>query len=192
MTTILALKTLNAQLLPPVKGAWQVDLSEPARSVMTDFNERGMVTVNDSTQVDAALEMMRHAQTRSAFVVNAEETRVLGFVTAYDICGEKPMLHLQSVGCTHLTCSRDDVRVSDIMDRVENWPVLEMRDVEAANVRTILDTLSKAGRTHLAVIETVAGQEPRLRGAFSAAKLLRLTENSRKQFGLSSRRGSAN
>lgn len=187
MSTTLALKTVNQQLLPPVQGAWHVDLSAPARSVMTDFNERSMVTVNDSTQVDAALDMMRHAQTRSAFVVDGKRTRVLGFVTAYDISGEKPMLHLQSVGCTHLTCSRDDVRVSDIMDRVEDWQVLDMRDVESANVRTILETMSKAGRTHLAAIETVPGQQSRLRGAFSAAKLLRLTENSRKQVGLASR-----
>ncbi len=148
---------------------------------MTDFHERNMVTVGASTQVDAALEIMMHARTRSAFVLDDERKRILGFVTAYDITGEKPMLHMQAVGCAYLTCSRTEVLVSDVMDRIENWQALDMKDVESATVRTILDTLSKSGRTHLVVIESAGAENPRLRGAFSAAKLLRLSEDSRKR-----------
>lgn len=176
---ILPLRTVTSDLLPPDQNAWHVELSAPARSTMTDFRERNMVTVAGSAQIDAALEVMKHAHTRSAFVTHSDGS-ICGFVTAYDISGSKPMLHMQSVGCTYLTCSRDDILVSDVMEPVANWQVLDMAAVESATVRDILDTLSSAGRTHLVVVETGAGQAPRLRGAFSAAKLLRLSESSRK------------
>lgn len=178
---ILSLKPLgSANVLPPQNGQWNVELTAPARSVMTDFTERSMVTVSESTQVDAALEIMKHARTRSAFVVDSEG-RLLGFLTAYDVLGEKPMLHLQSVGCTKELCSRDDVLVRDVMEPISKWQVIDLADIEGADVRTVLDTLTKSGRTHLPVIETVAGGGTQLRGAFSASKLLRLTEQSRKR-----------
>lgn len=176
----LALKPVGTNLLLPKQGHWAVELTAPASSVMTDFNERNMVTVSATTPIDDALEVMKHARTRSAFVLDAEGKHVIGFITAYDVLGEKPMLHLQEVGCTHLTCSRDDVQVQHIMDPVERWQVMEMTDVAAASVRGVLDTLSAAGRTHIAVVES-DGQGRRLRGAFSSAKLLRLTEEARKR-----------
>ena len=180
---ILTLRPGAANLLAPDQNAWHVDLSAPALSVMTDFHERSMVTVTSTTPLDAALEVMKHARTRSAFVLDDSRTKIAGFITSYDISGEKPMLHMQNVGCSYLTCSRDDILVGDIMDRVENWQVLDMTDVASATVRNILDTLSTAGRTHLVVVENVTGHGLRLRGAFSAAKLLRLSEESRKRLG---------
>ena|SRR5688572_28000515 len=176
----LALKAIAASLLPPDQNGWHVELTAPAESVMTDFQERNIVTVHAATQIDQALEVMKHAHTRSAFVVDKDSLSIVGFITAYDITGEKPMLHLQLVGCTHRTCSRDDVLVGDIMDPVEKWRVLDMKDVQSATVQAVLDTLSQAGKTHLPVVEN-AGDYQRLRGAFSAAKLLRLSEESRKR-----------
>lgn len=87
---------------------------------MTDFHERNMVTVTGTTLLDAALEVMKHARTRSAFVLDDSRTKIAGFITSCDISGEKPMLHMQNVGCSYLTCSRDDIVVSDIMDPVES------------------------------------------------------------------------
>jgi hypothetical protein len=49
-----------------------------------------------------------------------------------------------------------------------------MKNVEQANVQNILEALQKCGKTHLPVLET--GGETRMRGLFSSAKILRLTE----------------
>jgi CBS domain-containing protein len=173
-TKTLELSNPGSTIAPPRSGPWRVELTDPCRSVMTDFNERGMVRVPPSQQVDDALEAMRHAGVRSAFVVDAEGERVLGMITAYDIMGEKPIRHLQTVGG-----AREDVTVADIMDPAEDWQVTHLDAVDQANVGVLLDTFAKLGRTHLPVVEG-AGDALRLRGVFSAAKVLRLTEAARR------------
>lgn len=173
-TRTLELSNPDVAIVAPRGGAWRVELGDPARSVMTDFNERGVVRVPPNQQVDDALEAMRHAGVRSAFVIDPDGERVLGMITAYDIMGEKPIRHLQTVGG-----AREDVVVSDIMDPAGHWQVTRFEAVEQADVATLLDTFAKLGRTHLPVVEAAAGTL-RLRGVFSAAKVLRLTESARR------------
>jgi CBS domain-containing protein len=170
----LELFTLKATPAAPLAGAWRVDPKDPARVVMTDFTDTTLISVAGSMQVDDALEVMKHASVRSAFVMSDDRSAVLGFITAYDIMGEKPLRFLQNLGG-----AREDVLVSDIMDRAEEWLVARYADVEHATVQTMLDVFKKTGRTHLPVIEEEAGKGPRLRGVFSAAKLLRLTRHAR-------------
>lgn len=172
----LELFPLQANLGAPHSGAWHVGLEDPARTVMTDFHETGLVTVAPTLQVDEALEVMKHAGVRSAFVLDEARTTVLGLITAYDIMGEKPIRHLQLTGG-----SREEVLVADIMDRASDWQVARLADVDRATVASVLDTFTRAGRTHLAVVdESEGGKGTRLRGVFSAAKLLRLTEKARR------------
>lgn len=173
------LEQLGSGIDAPRSGTWQVKLDAPARSVMTDFCERNLVTVDGKIPVDAALEVMKHAGVRSAFVLDDRRERVLGLITAHDIMGEKPIRHLQAIGCTHRTCTRDDVKVEDIMDRAEAWHVVRLEHLEDATVGSLLDAFHRAGRTHLPVIEAPGGAAPRLRGVFSRAKLQRLTQDSR-------------
>jgi CBS domain-containing protein len=170
----LELLTMKSTLAAPLRGAWSVALDAPARSVMTDFTERPIITVANGLQIDGALEHMKHAGARSAFVVDDDGASILGMVTAYDILGEKPICHMQTIGGT-----RADVTVIDIMDRVTEWHVARLAEVEHATVESILVTFQRIGRTHLAVIEEETGRGPRLRGVFSSAKVLRLTAASR-------------
>ncbi len=146
---------------------------------MTDFHERGMVTVEPSAQVDSALEVMKHAGVRSAFVMDETRQRVVGLITAYDIMGEKPLRFLQTMGGNYRSTSRREVQVRDIMEPAEEWMVSRLEDVDGATVEAVLDAFQKARRTHIAVVEGVPGEIPRLRGVFSAAKILRLTRDSR-------------
>jgi CBS domain-containing protein len=175
-----ALKQLRSPLATPRNETWQVRLDAPAQSVMTDFILRNMVTVDGSLPVDAALEVMRHAGVRSAFVIDGGQHQVLGLVTAHDIMGEKPIRYLQSIGCTHRTCSRDDVKVADVMERAEEWYVVTAADVASATVGAVLQALQHSGRTHLPVVEPAGAGRSALRGVFSRAKLLRLTEQDRR------------
>jgi CBS domain-containing protein len=171
----LQLKPLNAASLAiPGGDPWLVGAVDPAISVMTDFHERSAVTVADQSPIDAALDHMKHAGVRAAFVLDETRKQVLGIITAYDIQGEKPIRHLQAVGCTHRTCSRDDVLVHDIMEKVEHWQAADVKDVERATVGEVMETMRATGRTHIAVVEKVNGQGERLRGLFSAAKIMRL------------------
>jgi CBS domain-containing protein len=176
-STPLTLFPLQTNLAAPDSGAWHVGLGDPARSVMTDFHVKAMVSVAHTLQVDEALELMKHAGVRSAFVVDEGRTSILGLVTAYDIMGEKPIRHLQQLGG-----SREEVLVSDVMDRAGGWELARLEDVDRAHVSAVLDTFARSGRTHLAVVDhdPDPSKGPRLRGLFSAAKLLRLTERARR------------
>jgi CBS domain-containing protein len=174
MAAHLELFALNKDLAPPRSGDWRVNPEDPARSVMTDFADTNLITVAGSLKIDAALDVMRIAGVRSAFVLSEDKALVLGLVTAYDILGEKPIRFLQTSGTSH-----DEVLVQDIMDRSADWLVANYADLERATVQTLLDLFKRTGRTHFAVVEEVDGKKPRLRGVFSAAKLLRLTKHTR-------------
>jgi hypothetical protein len=56
-----------------------------------------------------------------------------------------------------------------------------LHEIEKANVQNVLEALQKKGKTHLPVLDIMTGQQPRLRGLFSSAKILRLTEISRQK-----------
>jgi CBS-domain-containing membrane protein len=164
-------------LAAPGGDPWLVDKTDPAQSVMTDFHERSAVTVADDTPIDTALEHLKHAGVRSAFVLDGDNRHVLGMITAYDIQGEKPIRHLQSVGCTHRTCSRDDVLVRDIMEKIDDWQAVDMKDVERGSIEMVLEAFKAIGRSHLAVVETSEVDGARLRGLFSAAKIMRIIKD---------------
>ncbi len=172
--TKLELVSLDVALAPPQTGAWHARLTDPARSVMTDFNEHGIVSVRADEPIDAALEHMRHAGVRSAFVLDDPRSLVLGMITAYDIMGEKPLRYAQE-----MAAQREDLLVRHLMESTVDWSVLRLEDALRATVADVLDVLKRSQRTHIPVVARDESGHTRLRGVFSSAKLLRLTAGSR-------------
>jgi CBS domain-containing protein len=169
------------EILEPSNEPWQVDLKDPALSVMTDFRVRAMFMLQPDETIDDALLKMKVAGLRIAFVKEKGSDKLLGAITSYDIMGEKPMRFLQSVGFSDKGITHKDIRVSDIMEHTKDWVVAELHEIEKANVQNVLEALQKKGKTHLPVLDIMTGQQPRLRGLFSSAKILRLTEISRQK-----------
>lgn len=173
----LHLKTLGkgSSVTGPKNESWQVKLTDPASSIMTDFRERIFFKVNADELIDEALMKMKHAGLRAAFVLDKHNDKLLGMITAYDIMGEKPLRFMHHTGFTE----HKDIMVSDIMEEIEDMVTVDVHDVEQATVQSVLDALQQCGRTHLPVVENKDG-ELHLRGLFSLAKVLSLTEDSRK------------
>lgn len=169
------------EILEPDNEPWQVELKDPAVSVMTDFRVRAVFKLDPDETIDHALNKMKVAGLRMAFVKEKNSGKLLGAISSYDIMGEKPMRYLQSVGFSDRSITHKDILVRDIMEHTKDWEVVDMREVEKANVQNILEALQKSGRTHMPVIETLAGKEAHLRGLFSSAQILRLTEVSRQK-----------
>jgi CBS domain containing-hemolysin-like protein len=153
----------------PGADPWYAAPNDPALSVMTDFRERASVTVAETSGVDAALEHMKHTGVRCAFAIDAARKVVVGLVTAYDIMSEKPMRHMQAVGTT-----RDDVLVRDIMQKLTELRVVDVKDLERATVAALARLFDETRLTHMVVVETSDKGEQRLRGLLSAAKVKRL------------------
>lgn len=143
-----------------------VHLGSPAIEVMTDFLEFSPATVRPgNTLVQAHTAMLAHG-VRFLFVVNDSDT-IVGAITARDIDGERPIKLVRERGGKHA-----DLRVEDVMTRLENMEVLTMLDVLRAEVGHILETLKQSGRQHAIVVEI----DPRtgaenVRGIFSATAI---------------------
>jgi CBS domain-containing protein len=167
---MLALKSLRATTLQiPGADPWHANPEDPALSVMTDFRERPSVTVSEMSPIDAALEHMKHAGVRSAFATDGAGLTVVGLITAYDIMSEKPMRFVQAIAS-----ARSDVLVRDIMQRISDWKVLDIKDIEQATVAAVARLFAETEPSHVPVVETGENGEPRLRGLLSAARVRRL------------------
>ena len=166
----LALSSIEIEHLRiPGADPWHAAPGDPALTVMTDFRERASVTVSAAATIDAALDHMKHTGVRCAFVTDDERRLVIGIITAYDITGEKPMRHMQAA-----QVPRTEVLVRDIAQKIADWRIAEIRDVEHATVAAVSRLFEESLLTHIPVMETSAQGERRLRGLLSAAKVKRL------------------
>ena len=171
--TKLQLRPVQCDSLP-IPGAehWYANETDPALLAMIDYRSRSSVTVVEDATIDAALEHLKHAGVRCAFVVDKKKNAVVGMVTAYDISGEKPQKHM------HFTAlNRKDVQVRDIMQKIGDWRVADIKDIEQSTVGDVLRIFNEIGVTHLPVMETTEDGEQHLRGLLSFAKVKRLLVN---------------
>ncbi len=168
-------------ILVPSNEPWQVELTDPAVSAMTDFRVSALFKVSPEDTIDDALLKMKSAGLRLGFVVGSESEKILGSITSYDIMGEKPMRFLQSVGFADRSVTHKDIKVKDIMEKTEDWVAVDMKTVSTFTVQAVLDVFQKTGRTHIPVIDTKEGKEHHLCGLFSSAKTLRLTDLARRK-----------
>ena len=169
-TQPLKLKTVSSKKLAiPGADSWHVTEKDPAISVMTDFRWHSSITVSENSTIDAAIDHMKHTGVRSAFVIDGKMSAVVGMVTAYDISGEKPVQHMRltSTPCT-------EILVKDIMQKIADWHVLDLADLNKATVADVLQVFREADVTHIPVMETSANNEQQLRGLLSYAKVKRL------------------
>ena len=167
--TMLKLKSIQSHSLPiPGFEPWYVRTTDPAMSVMIDYRTRSSVTVSETAPLDKALEHMKHAGVKCAFVVDEKKT-VIGMITAYDMLGEKPQQHMHFTSVAH-----NDVLVKDIMQKISDWRVADIKDIEQSTVEDVWEVFNETGMTHLPVMETTTSNEQCLRGLLSFAKVKRL------------------
>lgn len=169
MNNLLLTVVANNRLQIPGVEPWHADPKDSALTVMTDFRERTSVTVSDTAMIDEALEHMRHTGVRSAFTIDDQSRLVVGLITAYDIIGEKPMQYMQSAAIP-----RREVLVRDIMQKISEWHVADIKQIERVTVAAVSNMFAEMRLTHVPVMETRETGEQRLRGLLSAAKVKRL------------------
>jgi signal-transduction protein with cAMP-binding, CBS, and nucleotidyltransferase domain len=144
-----------------------VTLNDPAISVMTDLRCVSVVNVRAKTSLEKANAKMIRYGVRTLLVLD-EADKVVGFLTATDVMGEKPVRFLQQVGGTHA-----DILVSDVMTVQSDLEALSLGDVLKAKVGNVLVTLKAAGRQHAMVVEENADGSQTVRGLFSATQIAR-------------------
>jgi CBS-domain-containing membrane protein len=155
----------------PAARAVCVNPDAPASMVMTDFRSAPVVTTRCDTRIGTALDQMKHAGARFAFVIDRDQ-QLLGSVTSYDIQGEKPVQHMLAMGCTESSGAWGDVLVENIMDPVANWRVLDHAQVVRMSVAEMSLLLAQSGQRYLVVVEPAIDARTRqIRGMFSTARV---------------------
>jgi len=151
-----------------LKRRQMVSMTEPAIEVMTDLAESAPYSISATASIDEANNRMITYGVRLLFVSDGRENLV-GLITASDILGEKPMQYIAEHGGT-----RDDIFTQDIMTSAENIDVLDITDVEKANVGDIVETIKDTRRQHLLVVEPATDDSKEaLRGIFSTSQIAR-------------------
>ena len=145
-----------------------VSMTSHAIDVMTDLSEVAPYSIYATASIDEANDRMITYGVRLLFVSDGRGNLV-GLITASDILGEKPMQYIAEHGGT-----RNEIFTQDIMTSAENIDVLDMADVEKANVGDIVETIKDTRRQHLLVVEpTTDDSKEVLRGIFSTSQIAR-------------------
>ncbi len=147
--------------------AQKVTLDSPAAQVMTDLTQVFVETVSPDAPIAQANRLMIQRGIRLLLVVDAGR-QIVGLLTARDILGEKPLLHMQ-----RRRVRREEILVADIMTPHDAVDVLDMADVARTRVGDIVATLKRVGRQHALVVEADGSGRQRVRGIFSASQIAR-------------------
>lgn len=130
----------------PAHETQQVTPDDPAISVMTDLRKTKAITIHGDALLEECNQHMIRNNVRLLLVTDAQHN-VEGIITARDVLGEKPMLHIQKAGGT-----RQDIQVRDIMTPTSELEAMHLEDVENARVGDIVEDLISKGRHHALVI----------------------------------------
>jgi CBS domain-containing protein len=144
-----------------------IQLYDPAINAMNDFTREYPVTVDEDRQIGAALNDMARLGVRSFLVMN--ELQVVGFITSYDIEGERPIQYIQQFHDVR----RNEVQVGQIMTRWHDLVTLSWSAVKTARVADVLQTLRGTDLMHLLVVDAQSDASPVVRGLFSRARIER-------------------
>jgi len=145
-----------------------VSMTDPAIDVMTDLAEIAPVSISASASLNEATDRMVTYGVR-LLLVSDGQGNLVGLITATDMMGEKPMQFIAENGG-----KREDITMQDIMTASEHIDVLDMADVETANVGDIVETIKETRRQHLLVVEPLSDESNEvLRGIFSTSQIAR-------------------
>ena len=144
----------------------RIQLYDPAVNAMNDFSRQYPVTVDEDRPIGAALSDMARLGVRSLLVVS--ELNVVGFITSYDIEGERPIQYIQQFHDVR----RNEVQVGQVMTRWHDLVTLNWSAVRTARVSDVLQALYDTDLMHLLVVETDE-RTSFVRGLFSRARIER-------------------
>lgn len=150
----------------PVQSApLRVSLEDPALAVMTDLLKVAAVTIDPDASIDHAMRVMVRRNVRLLFAVDVDN-EIVGLITATDLLGEKPLVHLREQGGR-----RGEIAVRDLMTPAERLEVLRFHELEVAKVGHVLATLRQSARQHALVVDCEADGTQTVRGILSASQL---------------------
>jgi CBS domain-containing protein len=164
-----ALRAGTAALPLPPLAQRTATLTDRALELFTDLTDGPCVVVLEGDGLRETLELMIRAGVRMAFVgtPGGGVGHAQGIITTEELHSERPVVRALADGQRHA-----DLRVRDLMTRIVDWPMVDMRDVVYARVGDVVASLQATGKRYLLVGERLEEDGPvRLRGLFSANRI---------------------
>jgi CBS domain-containing protein len=168
--SLVSMRSVGEAMLPrrSVRDGQALQLNDPAIHAITDFTREYPVTVDAECQIDDALNDMIRLGVRALLVAN--QRRLVGLITSYDIQGEKPIQFLQSSNYNR----HQDIRVADIMTPWDQLLAVDWGSIQSARAADLLRVFEESGLTHLLVIEVDRkNSTATVRALASRARLMR-------------------
>lgn len=150
MNTFKALntKTLdNCGLPQPIEQAVQT-LSDPVKTIVTDFASYNPLRLQGTTSIDDALAALRDAATSFILVLD-EHRHFTGVITAADLQSAKVLSLATQLGLT-----RKDLAIEDMMTPIKKAQGVSLRYMETATIGDTLHTMQKQGVMFLMVLSS--------------------------------------
>lgn len=139
-----------------------VHLGDPAMLVFTDFCRVRPVTITADKTIDHALQKMKKSGIRLLVVID-ENHHMVGFISAYQILGDKPVRLEEANRVNH-----SQITVGMLMKPRTQIRVLELRHLRDAKVGHIVSTLHDLEQLYLLVVD-----KDMISGLFSASQISR-------------------
>jgi CBS domain-containing protein len=162
---------------PMQPSSAQATHDSPALDVMTDLGRSSPATIRPQAPLSGANQFMITRGVRLLLVADDLEN-VIGVISAVDILGERALRVASERGL-----KRDELTVADVMTPSAQVEVIEFADLQGARVGHILETLRRAGRQHVLVVDyelvpsgrasAPAVRRPMVRGIFSLSQIAR-------------------
>jgi CBS domain-containing protein len=162
---------------PMQPSSAQATHDSPALDVMTDLGRSSPATIRPQAPLSGANQFMITRGVRLLLVADDLEN-VIGVISAVDILGERALRIASERGL-----KRDELTVADVMTPSAQVEVIEFADLQGARVGHILETLRRAGRQHVLVVDyelvpsgrasAPAVRRPMVRGIFSLSQIAR-------------------
>jgi signal-transduction protein with cAMP-binding, CBS, and nucleotidyltransferase domain len=137
----------DAKVRSDVYTPRRVTVHSPAIEAMTDLQLMPAAVINSEVTIDECQQLMKTRGVRSMLVVGYHGNAV-GFVSIFDIVGEKPMELVKERGIKH-----HELLVADVMRPARDVEVLTLETVLRSEVGHILATLREHGQQHILVLE---------------------------------------
>jgi len=138
--------------------------NDPARLVMTDFEQIVPITEMPTLPLPEANDRMIAYGVRLLFVTKNDDT-ILGLITANDILGERPIKHIQKYGG-----SFNEIIVNDVMTKRSEIEAISFNEICTATVGQVIETMKLSNRQHALVIEDEE-DGPIIRGLLSTTRI---------------------
>ena len=148
---------------PTQPQAARVTLESPARDVMTDLARASPATIRPQAPLAGANQFMITRGVRLLLVADERE-KILGVISATDIVGERA-----TQAATGRGLRRAELTVADVMTPAERVEAVALAEVEGARVGHVLETLRRAGRQHVLVVDA----QGMVCGIFSISQIAR-------------------